>query len=426
MKNLEIEIHRLGPIENAKVCFSKMMILTGESSLGKSYLNYVLYYLMKSFQPQRFGSFFNKYLKESEKEQAFIFKRSDIEKWLHDGLQDYLRSFLGDDNLVCDVDFSLKGLKENISFRYKCEQIFDGQNDTYQSQPTYKISYEYNYEPLKSWQVHEIRGTAVVGLLFGICRDLFGTLYSQVVILPPGRGAFVGENFTVKNNISSSMEMYNEFFTQYDRATLPQGEVDKTDKTIIMMMQSLINGRLITEKDKQYFILQDGGKISLAAAASSIKEVSPLLFLIKNRSAYISSVCMEEPEAHLHPAMQAKVADLIASYFNEGNFFQITTHSDYFLSRLNHLIKLGAIKKKNEKKFKALCQQLNIPEMAVLDKEMIGAYFFERDNAGRVRVQPLDVSDHGIPFSTFYKVVMQQQQDDETLEKELFELEEGE
>ena len=426
MKYLEIKIHRLGPIENAEVSFSPMMILTGESSLGKSYLNYVLYYLMMSFQPQRFSSFFNKYLKEGEKEQNILLKKCDIEKWLHDGLQDYLQSFLGDDSLMCNVDFSLKGLTDDISFKYKYEQIFDKKNDTYQSQATYKVSYEYNNETLSSWQVHDMRGTAVIGLLYGICRDLFGRAYSQFVILPPGRGAFVGENFTVKNKVSSSMEMYNEFFVQYDRATLPQEGDAKVDKDIIAMMQSLINGQLITEKDKQYFILRNGEKISLTAAASSIKEISPLLFLIKNRSAYISSVCMEEPEAHLHPAMQVKVADLIASYFNKGNFFQITTHSDYFLSRLNHLIKLGAIKKRNENKFKVLCKRLNIPEMAVLDKEMIAAYFFERDDEGKVRIQSLDVSNHGIPFSTFYKVVMQQQKDDETLEKELFELEEGE
>ena len=70
------------------------------------------------------------------------------------------------------------------------------------------------------------------------------------------------------------------------------------------------------------------------------------------------SFCFEEPEAHLHPKMQVALADLVAACLNHDIFFQFTTHSDYFLQRLNQLIKLGIVKKKNEGKFKDICSEL--------------------------------------------------------------------
>lgn len=113
-------------------------------------------------------------------------------------------------------------------------------------------------------------------------------------------------------------------------------------------MQKLIGGQLKTDKNRQYFVMADGTQISLNAAASSIKEISPFLFYLKNRFNNFCSVCFEEPEAHLHPSMQIAVADLVAAYKNKGAFFQITTHSDYFLARINQLIKLNELESQKE------------------------------------------------------------------------------
>ena len=63
----------------------------------------------------------------------------------------------------------------------------------------------------------------------------------------------------------------------------------------------------------------------------------------------ISKVAMliEEPEAHLHPIKQRMIADIISFFVNAGTYMQITTHSDYFLRRLNELINLKKISQRS-------------------------------------------------------------------------------
>ena len=78
----------------------------------------------------------------------------------------------------------------------------------------------------------------------------------------------------------------------------------------------------------------------LTAAASSIKEMAPFTLLLNKFPVQGLSVLFEEPEAHLHPERQIQVADLIACALNQGCHLQITTHSDYFIKRINNLMKL--------------------------------------------------------------------------------------
>ena len=56
-------------------------------------------------------------------------------------------------------------------------------------------------------------------------------------------------------------------------------------------------------------------------------------------------ITIEEPELHLHPAFQAKIADIIVNIVNQKEFnggvkpiFVVETHSEYLISRLSELI----------------------------------------------------------------------------------------
>lgn len=43
MKRLNIHIHELGPVRNAKIELAPVMIFTGASNLGKSYTNFLAF-----------------------------------------------------------------------------------------------------------------------------------------------------------------------------------------------------------------------------------------------------------------------------------------------------------------------------------------------------------------------------------------------
>lgn len=414
MKDIIFKIHKLGPVENVKVKFASMVILTGESSLGKSYVNYLFYYFMSFFYSNKINDLITVPIDVAKGMQSFVIKKTILEDMLHEGVEGFMRNFLGDDGFTCDVDFSLP-LPEVMNYSYSCK--VNAPSDFQTAQKNNEFSFKFNNEIDKVFRLEAIDETfVIIGLVYCLAYSLFGKSLYAPVILPPGRGAFVGENFSVKNRISSSMGMYNDFFSQYDEATLPSGNGQKTEEEFVALMQKLIGGQLKTDKNRQYFVMADGTQISLNAAASSIKEISPFLFYLKNRFNNFCSVCFEEPEAHLHPSMQIAVADLVAAYKNKGAFFQITTHSDYFLARINQLIKLNELESQKEE----LAKKIEAPIISVLDKNEVAAYYFYRNAEGKVEVKTLEVTAHGIPFATFYDVVNEQQEQNDVLDEMLF------
>lgn len=424
MKDIKIHIHDFGPLHEVEFQLAPMMIFTGMSSLGKSYANYVAYYTISSIAGDILERIISsKYDKDAE-EQSFVITTHEIENALHDGAETYMQSFLGDDNIKCDVDFHIGG-KETHSFKVK--EIKNFKKDEIDAISTrYKSKWEYTYND-ETNQFYSNNGDLWTKVLFvvnnKICVSLFNSLLTYIPILPPARGAFVGENYSMKSKVSSSLGMYRKFLNDYDQGVQPSDKVSINREDFFKKaLEKLLDGQLVNEKDKQYLRLSNGQQIALTAAASSIKELSPFLFYLKNHLGYYMSFCFEEPEAHLHPKMQVALADLVSASLNLNIFFQITTHSDYFLQRLNQLIKLGILKKRNEGKFKEICKEWNLDELCYIDDKNVKAYFFHRDDKGLVAIDEMPINEEGIPFKTFFEVANELQQREDEINDALYEL----
>lgn len=182
-------------------------------------------------------------------------------------------------------------------------------------------------------------------------------------------------------------------------------------------IQKLTGGEL-TVREGQIYLSMAGGQvvIPISAAASSVKELAPLLRLLQTAD-YLDdySILFEEPEAHVHPKNQDVLADLVASLCRRGMHFQITTHSDYFLSRLNQLIRFGKMRQANTEHFNNICKQSQIPDDLYLLPDEVGAYFFHANADGTVNIEHQDAA-NGIPFTTFHEIVTQQERVDDQIE----------
>ena len=93
------------------------------------------------------------------------------------------------------------------------------------------------------------------------------------------------------------------------------------------------------------------------------------------------------------------------------------------MARLNQLIRLHILKTQDSSNFEKLCNDNNINKELTLDKDLINAYYFQKDETShQIIIRKLN-TDKGIPFETFANAVQEQiewnqifdEQDDENL-----------
>lgn len=406
-----IEVKDFGPLHNVSFDIAPMTIFMGNSGLGKSYANYLFYYLISKFiSSDDLCDLLLPKVKEGKSEFDVALK--EIENWLHDGVQDYMRRFLGDSSLLCDVNFIFNrgAFDENYHISYKNPKNLSKNGDKVQINSLLKLLVNINHNKHFRYIFPRIGMEDPLSVSDSICNCLQGELQyslgcgylSESILFPPGRGTFAGESYSMKSKIASSVGMYDEYLAGMENAMYLYRKNEKplyTDS-----IAKLIDGQLATEKDDQYLVLKDGRRLSLSAAASSIKEVSPLIYALNNCGDMNYYLCIEEPEAHMHPQMQVNLMDLLAQCLNHGMWISFTSHSDYIMQRVNQLVKLGSIGKKDENKCKVLCETLSLRPDSCLDKEKIKVYYFY-DNDGGVKVETVPVSDRGFQMKTFFDIV---------------------
>lgn len=79
-------------------------------------------------------------------------------------------------------------------------------------------------------------------------------------------------------------------------------------------------------------------EIDIIHAGSMVKELAGLYLAIKEKIVPKTHLIVEEPEAHLHPSAQMKLARVLMTLASRGVFVTITTHSDIMLREIGHLV----------------------------------------------------------------------------------------
>lgn len=415
MKDFRIHIEELGPITDADITLAPVMIFTGASNLGKSYTNFLTYYIFNLFSGDRLKDFIRTKITEDTerlKEFNFSFTISELKAWMEEDVRRFFVYLLNYPDIPCRIQFNPTECTEN-EFAVRYTQDVSGiVKEVPKGLDLAMVSINnedhYIYVLQSKDKIQEICFLTSKYL----CKKLLGREISHAYLLPPGRASLLNESYSTQAQ-SSKIGMYDIFLKDFDlinnrrmkdmQKTIRQATDAKTVK-----IREMINGEVNNKKEGLVLKINEQTELPLSAAASSIRELSPVILWMQTNDLSKDSMCIEEPEAHAHPEMQYSIADLLASCINEGALMQITTHSDYFLARLNQLIRLDKVKRNKPEAFESFCEKNGWDRNLTLDGSLVGAYYFHADDAGQtIKVERMN-NENGIPFATFEKAVQEQ------------------
>ena len=98
-----------------------------------------------------------------------------------------------------------------------------------------------------------------------------------------------------------------------------------------------------------------------------VAELAPLVLFLRGVIRPGDTLIIEEPEAHLHPRDQTKLAITFARLVRAGVRVIVTTHSDWLLQQIGNLIREGEVMK--------LGKNRTEPETWLTEGE-VGAWWF--------------------------------------------------
>jgi len=173
------------------------------------------------------------------------------------------------------------------------------------------------------------------------------------IFIPGGRAFFsiFQENIFRFLSSNPSFDPFFKSFGKFYESLRNKTEIlySEKDAVVIKLVKNLLQGKYEFKEGKGYIKLEDR-EVDLEHSSSGQQEVLPLVLTLQGAKAYpLCALIIEEPEAHLFPAAQKHITELIAAVFNSkenrADIF-ITTHSPYILTALNTLLYAGQIAKK--------------------------------------------------------------------------------
>ena len=407
MKCIKVRIDQLGRIRDSEILVSPLMVFSGESGLGKSYLALLCHYFFELLiNTSRLNHFFvdnnidfivlSKDFKDAG--TALEIKKQDLEAWMAKDAILYLRYMLGYDGISGQIEITLpESIPDTMAFTYKNELTgLVNEEDLY----TILSLGNLRFRIQEKTQFDESPFAFL--LRFVMIDYIFGNyqMLDSTFVLPPSRGPILTEQ------IIPTTGMYSEFLNDMAGLNRIKPRPDTASEIVLKLFRTILEGE-VNKEETTYIYTTNDASMPVSAAAASIREIAPLQILAKKQDVSRCAILVEEPEAHLHPLKQRMMADIIGALSHNGAIMQITTHSDYFLRRLNELIMFAKAKKTTDDpdKLRTLSEKVNIVEDMSIDESIIGAYLLRKQADNTSIAVKQDIS-NGIPFAAFRDAIM--------------------
>ena len=163
--------------------------------------------------------------------------------------------------------------------------------------------------------------------------------------------------------------------------------------------ETILGGKVRVERspaiDYPSFVYRPGGwkgDLPLMNASSMVSELAPVVLYLRHIVKPENVLIVEEPESHLHPAMQVEFTRQLAGLVDAGVRVIVTTHSEWLLEELANIVRRSALPES---------ERGNV----ALRPEQVGAWLFKpkRRPKGSV-VTEIRLDDSGLYPSEFDEV----------------------
>ena len=104
-----------------------------------------------------------------------------------------------------------------------------------------------------------------------------------------------------------------------------------------LMESTLLHGRIESRSELDngsYDFVTESFRGPLEFASSMVTEIAPLVLSVRNRVRRHEMLIIDEPEAHLHPEAQQRMAAMLAYLVRQGIRVLMTTHSHYMVEAM--------------------------------------------------------------------------------------------
>ncbi|RKU27228.1 hypothetical protein C6499_12155 [Candidatus Poribacteria bacterium] len=404
-----INVKNFGPIEKAEVDLRPLTIFVGESNTGKTYLAALIYALYQYFGgiPQfPWADFVSSYFsflyrsrdrypqseqKASEQELLEVFKKlntlehpfkfSDLPQQLHTRVESILTDQEGFPNEL-ERCFDLESVSKLIRFT--------GSQDN-----EMKVALSVHEKDQTCWgfEVSDAgSGPIITGhinpdtILFDAKRKtefneisdiehLFRTLgtdrseKTDSYYLPAARSGIMQSRDVLATALikratrigldrieaSTFSGMIADFLLQIVLYKERNGSSKKINRVAEQLETELLEGKVEVKRSTpeaypEFLYRPDQAKETLRMSHSSamVSELAPLILFLRGVVGRGDLLIIEEPESHLHPDLQTKIAHILARLVRAGVNVLITTHSNWLLQQIGNLIREGELQKLGE------------------------------------------------------------------------------
>ena len=413
---MKISVENYGPIAEAKdIELRPLTVFVGPSNTGKSYLAILIYSLLKSLE--RIGLWGRFYIGSQLWRPISNVELSKISNWIGDyfnetytGLSDWpeeFRKWTGKKiakaiNLEFHKDISqclgisqgrqqVIGKKFNLHFEDSPKGlIFELTNKT-----AIMELRKLNVKHLgASFPKNATQKTKAEIFLSRISADLFRSHLSLCFYLPAARtgimqsyraiaGSLIQQatytSFELIPTLSGIVSDFLRGFISLDTDSISNSDVNKVAGK---MESEILSGVIKAESPGanpplQILYRQNDLEIPLLSSSAMVSELAPVILFLKHKVTKGDLLIIEEPEAHLHPEAQRKVATAIVRLIRAGVRVMVTTHSSYVLEQLANHVRLSKLNEEQRSK-------LTEGDTPLLKETEIAAYSFQRRKTGTI------------------------------------------